>query len=340
MANAPRPAPPDLTDVPAGMEAFELMRRLEDGNRRFGHVDGPTREPARLGQEPRLGPAAREVAAWQPADGSRPARIALEITGLFGPEGPMPLHLSRRIMERMSERWFGGDSMAEPGADRSFLEFCNLLQHRMMALYYRAFAEAQPAVAADHDGAGRVAAMLAALSGSGLPGIAAALDDPALVLRHATALASEIRSPERLEAVLADLLGAPVRLREFTPHWQPIPAPLASRLGLTHATLGRGAMLGPRVYQPQARAELVVGPLTLPQYTALMQEGPARAGLRRLLRFVMGEEIGFDLCLVLAAEAEPPPALGHAVTLGRIGWLGGGGDRDDLREPLDERQAA
>ncbi|MBT0777862.1 type VI secretion system baseplate subunit TssG [Paracoccus sp. pheM1] len=345
MADAARPARPDLTGnppPPAGIEAFALMRRLESPGRRFGHAGGLEQEPARLGQEIRLGPAACEVARFSPAEGDGPARIALEITGLFGPEGPMPLHLSRRMLERMSERWFAGSAQPEPGADRAFLEFCNLLQHRMMALYYRAFAEAQPAIAADHGREGRLAAMIAALAGLGLPGIAEALDDPAPVLRHATGLASQIRSPETLAALLSDLLDAPVRVAEFVPYWQDIPAALASGLGRAHAGLGRGAMLGPRVYQPQARAEITVGPLGLAQYRRLAEDGPERAALRRLLRFAMGEEIGFDLRLVLAAPQVPPPRLGAGMALGRTGWLGDGAarDRDDLCLPLDERQAA
>ncbi|WP_347266001.1 type VI secretion system baseplate subunit TssG [Paracoccus sp. (in: a-proteobacteria)] len=337
MADAPRTSPPDLTGLPAGIEAFELMRRHETRERRFGHAGSPAQEPARLGQELRLGPAACEVALWRPASDGRPARIALETIGLFGPEGPMPLHISRRIHDRLSERWFAGDPLSEPGADRAFLEFANLLQHRMMALFYRAHAEAQPAIAADHGGRGRLAAMLAALAECGLPGVP--VED--LLLRHATDLASQIRNPERIAALVSDLLGAPVRLREFAPYWQAMPVHLASRLGRAHAGLGRGAMLGPRVYQPQARAELVVGPLDLPRYRALMVPGPARDALRRLLRLVMGEEIGFDLRLVLAASEVPPPILGAGMELGRCGWLGGAArERSDLCQPIDERQAA
>ncbi|WP_299362929.1 type VI secretion system baseplate subunit TssG [uncultured Paracoccus sp.] len=347
MADAAGPARPDLTQdsaaptLPAGIEAFELMRRLETPASGFGRSGPAAREPARLGQQVRLSPAPCEVAAWSPPRDDRPAWIAVEITGLFGPEGPMPLHLSRRILERMSERWFRGDRSPEPGADRTFLEFCNLLQHRMMAFHYRAFADAQPAVAADHGGEGRLTLMLAALAGIGLPGSAEALDDPHLVLRHATSLASEIRNPERLEAVLSDLLNASVRVAEFRSCWQVIPPRLASALGRAHADLGGGAMLGPRVYQPQAQAEIIVGPLTFDQYAALMGPGPPRDALRRLLGFVMGEEIGFDLRLVLAGTEVPDPVLGAGPALGRSAWLAGGagGDRRDLVVPLDERQA-
>lgn len=347
MADAARPSRPDLTpdsttpNPPPDIEAFELMRWLETPERRFGRAGGPAQEPARLGQQIRLGPAACEISAWDPGRSEAPAWIAVEITGLFGPEGPMPLHLSRRILERMSERWFPGDPSPEPGADRTFLEFCNLLQHRMIAFHYRAFAEAQPAVAADHGGRGQVTIMLAALAGIGLPGITEALDDPDLVLRHATSLASEIRNPERLEEVLSDLLDAPVQVVEFTPCWQTIPAGLGSRLGLAYASLGRSAVLGPRIYQPQGRAEIQVGPLTLGHYLALAGEGSAQQALCHVLRFVMGEETGFDLRLVLAEGEIPASLLGKGPALGRTAWLAGGkaGDRGDLVMSLDERQA-
>ena len=56
----------------------------------------------------------------------------------------------------------------------------------------------------------------------------------------------------------------------------------------------------------------------------------------------MGEEIGFDLRLVLAAGWLPAPVVGAGTSLGRTAWLAGGGarDRDDLVASMDERRAA
>lgn len=127
------------------------------------------REPARLGQHIRLSFSARDVVKFQEADGKAPARITVASLGLLGPEGPMPLHLTRWVLDRLSQRWFSGVN-AEQTSDTTFVDFVNILQHRMMALYYRAWADANPAVQVERAVGGRVRAMLEAMAGIGLPG--------------------------------------------------------------------------------------------------------------------------------------------------------------------------
>ena len=46
------------------------------------------------------------------AEGS-PARVTVNNLGLLGPEGPMPLHLTRWVLDRLSQRWFDGASARE-----------------------------------------------------------------------------------------------------------------------------------------------------------------------------------------------------------------------------------
>lgn len=324
----------DLTGAlpdPESTGFFELLRRLETGDRRFGRAGGPGREPARLGQRVRLSVATRDVAGFRPGDAARPAQVDVEVLGLLGPEGAMPLHLSRWVLSRLSERWFAGDSDAA-AADTTFLDFCNMLQHRMLALYWRAWGDARPELQAEHGERGRGQAMQAALAGIGLPGMATG--DAALKLRHATALGSTVHGPERLTRLVADLLGMPVRLVEFTGHWMEIPAHLQTRIGRSHAVLGQSAVAGRRSFQRQDRAELRIGPLTLADYRRLLDDGGLRARLRHAIRFAMGREIDFDLRLVLARDEVPDPRIGPC-QLGRTAWLAPSRrkDADDLRLP-------
>ena len=75
MADHGRQPQPDLSrSRPADMDFFELLRRLEAGGRRFGGPGRPDREPARLGQEVRMGFAIRDVASsGRAATARRPA---------------------------------------------------------------------------------------------------------------------------------------------------------------------------------------------------------------------------------------------------------------------------
>ncbi len=177
----------------------------------------------------RLSFSARDVVDFREADDKTPARVTVANLGLLGPEGPMPLHLTRWVLDRLSQRWFTG-AEAQQTSDTTFVDFVNILQHRMIALYYRAWADAHPAVQVERAVGGRVRAMLEAMAGIGLPGT----QDPDLdtvKLRQAASLASQVDGPERLTLFLAEAFKVPVQIKEFVAAWITIPAAFQTRLG-------------------------------------------------------------------------------------------------------------
>jgi type VI secretion system protein ImpH len=326
----------DLTgDLPApeSMGFFELLRRLERDQLRFGRAGGPAREPARLGQRARLTFGTRDVAGFVAGDDKTPSRVDVEVLGLLGPEGAMPLHITRWVMGRMSDRWFteGNDA----ASDTTFLDFCNLLQHRMMALYWRAWADARPEVQIEHGAAGRVQALVEALAGVALPGTkpkGAPDVQTRLKMRHATSLGRQVYSVERLTSYLRDVIEAPVNLTEFVGTWTQIPPRLQSRLGQAYASLGQSAVVGGRSFQRQTLVELRVGPLTLARFAEFLADPSLTGRLRHAIRHAMGREMEFNLRLVLARDEVPGARLG-ACQLGRTAWLSPRreADADDLR---------
>ncbi|MDO6584919.1 type VI secretion system baseplate subunit TssG [Salipiger sp. 1_MG-2023] len=341
MADDSRHPRADLSaEAIAEMDVFELLRRLETDAARFGR-SGP--DPARLGQLARQSFATSDVASLTPASAERPAQVAINVLGLIGPEGPLPLHMTRWIIQRLSNRWFDGAGQGA-SADTAFLDFANLLQHRLIALYWRAWADARPEIHIAHGDGERITAMLRALAGIGLPGETtsdARLDGAKL--HHATSLAQEVRGPQRLTRFLETVLGLPVDVVEWAGHWTALPERLQTRLGGQHCGLGSGAVAGARIFDRQSRAELRLGPLTLAQFHDFLNDPEAWARLRHAVLSAMGREIAFDLRLVLHAEDVPPAQLGGC-QLGRTAWLSPlpGRDADDLcfAAITEERQAA
>jgi type VI secretion system protein ImpH len=328
-AGQPRP---DLTGdepAPESMGFFELLRRLERDQMRFGRSGGPSREPARLGQRARLTFGTRDVAGFHTGS---PPRVDVEVLGLLGPEGALPLHITRWVLSRMSDRWFTEGSDA--ASDTTFLDFCNLLQHRMMALYWRAWGDARPEVQIEHEAASRVRALVETLAGVALPGTKPKVADTQtrLKLRHATALGRQVYSVERLTAYLSDVVEAPVTLVEFFGTWTELPPRLQSRIGRQHARLGRSAVVGSRSFQRQTLVELRVGPLPLSRFAEFLADPELTNRLRHAIRHAMGREMEFNLRLVLAREDIPDARLGQC-QLGRTTWLSPKRQRDsdDLR---------
>ncbi|TIT72687.1 MAG: type VI secretion system baseplate subunit TssG, partial [Mesorhizobium sp.] len=269
-------------------------------------------------QQVRLSFSARDVVKFQEAGEKAPARVTVANLGLLGPEGPMPLHLTRWVLDRLSQRWFTGAD-AEQTSDTTFVDFVNILQHRMIALYYRAWADAHPAVQIERSVGGRVRAMLEAMSGIGLPGT----QDPeldAVRLRQAGSLANQVDGAERLTLLLATAFKVPVEIKEFVASWITIPAALQSRIGKAYAALGRGATIGPRVFSRQSRIELRIGPLGLDDFKSFLPGERRLALFKKAVRDMIGETLDVDLRIVLAREAVPPPKIG-TVQLGRTSWL-------------------
>lgn len=322
MANDPRHAHPDLSDEAVrASDFFDLLRQFETATARFGRAGGPDKEPARLGQVARLNFAASDVVELRRAtDESMPHFVGENVLGLIGPEGPMPLHLTRWIMQRLSNRWFAGDS-AGATSDTSFIDFLNLLQHRMIALYWRAWAEARPDVHIAHGDGGRIMALMRALAGIGLPGTWGhneGLDGAKL--HHATSLAHTVKNPDRLTSFLETVVGVPVRLEEFIGVWVDLPVHLQTRLGAAHSGLGTGAVAGGRVFDRQSQAELRLGPLSFGQFETFLDDPAAWARLRHAVVFASGKELRFRLRLVLAPGEVPQAQLGSA-RLGKTAWL-------------------
>jgi type VI secretion system protein ImpH len=314
-----------MTHPPAeAMDFFELLRRLETRGLLFGRGGRPDREPARLGQEVRLGFAIRDVARLAPAEGDVPARVTVSLAGLLGPEGPMPLHLTRWVLDRLSQRWFAA-GVEGATADTTFRDFADLCQHRVLALYYRAWADQRPEVQAERGSGGRVHAMATALAGA-----AHALGP--VKLGQAPALAHQVFGPERLTGLLTAAVGVPIQVREFVATWSAIPKRLQTRLGTAHAVLGRGAATGPRRFERQGRVELRLGPLPLGDYRAFLPGGRRLATLRLALLHAIGETLDVDVRPILRRADIPAARLG-AAELGRVAWLcpGRARDADDLR---------
>ena len=323
MAIGDRHAEPDVRETVGAqsMDFFELLRQLETDEHRLGRGGGPGTEPARLGQAIRLSFAVSDVVEVSKAeDPERPPKVAVNVFGLFGPEGPMPLHLTRWMLERASNRWFAGDN-ENATSDTAFLDFGNMLQHRMITFYWRAWADTRPEVQIRHNTGGSVAALVRSLAGVGLSAPNEKhFERTRAKLRHATSLFQQAQGPDRLTEYVSTVTGWPVELCEFVGVWTPIPEHLQSRLGQTASGLGTDAVVGSRFFECQSRAELRIGPLDLDNFTAFLDDQQKAIELRHAIHFAMGHGIEFDVCLLLDADEIPEPRLG-TMRLGQISWL-------------------
>ncbi|MBK7614609.1 MAG: type VI secretion system baseplate subunit TssG [Burkholderiales bacterium] len=322
-------------DEPWAHDFFALIRRIDTlrpQQPRTGEALRPLQEALRLGQAPELDFAPASLAALQAkADGTH--RLLVRFFGLMGPHGPMPLHFTEYVRERLHHH---GDPAAA--------HFLDLFHHRLLSLFYRAWAQGQPAVHRDRPQADRYLAWLG--SATGLPGQAGSLG--ATTLAHQAGLISQrSQHPERLCKVLRQHFRVPVQVVPHVGHWLSMDQQDHSRLGFARnraeralaprAELGRSANAGTRVWDRQYRFRLCLGPLTRAQHDAFLPGGSAWRELKDWMSVLVGVEMRWELQLTLRADAKPAPQLGRA---GRVDGVGGQGVRLGVSTWLGRRPAA
>ncbi len=325
-----------LAEAPYRYDFYQTMRRLEclhPDRARWGMALRPIDEPVRLGQDPDLSFAPASLASFEPGHDGLPPRLQVRLFGLLGPNGPLPLHLTEYARERLRH-----------AGDPTFSRFLDLLHHRFLALFYRAWAQAQPHVNRDRPGEDRFAAYVGAFAGLAPAAFRKrdALPDVAKFY-HVGALIRQVRNAEGLAAILQDFFHVPVRLEEFVGHWLLLSERDRTRLGRRGARLGAGAAVGRAVWDRQSKFRIHLGPLTLAQYQEFLpvsstprDGGPAREGdskegrpgarlLDKLVdwvRLYLCYELDWDVRLGLRADQVPPLRLGSGCRLGWTSWLG------------------
>jgi len=275
----------------------------------LGESVRPEDEPIRLGQDPSMIFAPSELAQLDRSQAGTAPRLLVHFFGLVGPQGPLPLHLTDYARDRLRN-----------ANDPTFARFLDLFHHRMLSLYYRAWAQAQPAVSLDRPDRHRFSIYLGALEGIGMPTLKArdAMPDP-LKLHFTGHLANPSRHPEGLGAILSSYLRLPVRIEEFIGHWLRIPDVCYWRLGRSrdNGILGQSISLGGRVWDHQSKFRIRIGPVCQAAFDSLLPSGDSLKAVRAIVRNYVGDQLDWDLNPVLAeAEVKPVPLGGS----GRLGW--------------------
>ncbi|MGD8206844.1 MAG: type VI secretion system baseplate subunit TssG [Thiohalocapsa sp.] len=318
MASDHRPATDDLALLgalerqPWRFGFLQTLRRLEclyADRPRVGESARPADEPMRFGQEPSMIFAPAELAALHRSAAGRPPRLLVYFLGLLGPHGPLPLHLTDYARDRLRN-----------AKDPTFARFLDLFNHRMLSLFYRAWAQAQPAVSFDRPAQDRFGTYLGSLQGIGMPAFRErdAMPDR-LKLRFTGHLSCQTRHPEGLCAILGEFLRLPVTIEELIGHWLQLPAECCWRLGQSPDTgsLGQTITLGGRVWDHQSRFRVRIGPLCLADYLRLLPGGRSLRAVKAIVRDYVGDALEWDLNLVLSRAEVPVVRLGEA---GRLGW--------------------
>jgi type VI secretion system protein ImpH len=312
----------EIADAPHKYDFFHAMRLIEAAHPdkpRMGTARRPVDEPVRLSQAADLSFAASSIASLSLTDRGGKPRVEVRFFGLFGPNGPLPLHMTAYARERRLHHH-----------DETFSRFADLFHHRLLLLFYRAWAQAQPTVSLDRPGADRFADYVGSLVGVGgadWRGRDAAPDHTRLAF--AGLLSRQVRNADGLAHLLSGYLNMAARVEQFVGRWMPLPEGERTRIGrrassrrLSTSQLGSSAVLGRSVFDRQHHFRIHIGPLNLRAFEALLPVGSALPAVQALIKQYVGLEFGWDLRLELDKKQVPACRPGRYGRLGWTTWLG------------------
>jgi type VI secretion system protein ImpH len=297
-------------------EAVEDVRI--ERRRPVGEDADPAAEVVRFRAVPSLSFPPAEIASLKEANGHGP-EMTVSFLGLAGPSGVLPAHYTSTIIRTVREK------------SLSLRDFLDVFNHRLLSLFWRAWAKYRLPIAYEH-GAGRggdaITDTLRALAGIGgehLAGRARVGDET--LLHYAGHLSHFPRSAAGLGAMLSDYFGRPVRVQQFFGRWLALAPGERSRLASraqpsgSYCTLGVDATLGERVWDVQGSFRLHIGPLSYAQFLGFMPEGDDLTRLGELTKLYAGPDLSFDVQLTLRKEEVPRLRLaGGGPAAPRLGW--------------------
>ncbi|BAN22094.1 type VI secretion system baseplate subunit TssG [Caballeronia insecticola] len=298
-----------------------LLRRIaaHPGVDAIGTARRPRAEPFRLGQQPSLAFAPREIASVGQADGR--LKIKLLSLGMLGPNGPLPIHVTEIARDREQSR-----------NDTTTTDFFDIFHHRAFALFYRAWASAQSAAGLDRVDDERFSFYIACLSGQDHNEMRYRALPSHARLAASAHLVRESRNPDGLRSTLAHYFGVPVEIQEYVFHWIDIEREDQGRMGHAGngARMGHGAMLGRVAPDRQHRFRIVIGPVDLESYLRFTPKGSDLPHLVEWVRAFVGKELEWELELRINPDSAPPAQMGGKQQIGWSGWLG----RPNLNRPI------
>ncbi len=314
--------PPRATDELLGL--LQDMERAAPGKPPIGKSLRAVDDVVRFGHAPHLNFAAAtaEQDEKPPAPGL-PEFLRVYFMGLIGPMGPMPLQMSElAIYERRYAK------------ERPYGAFLDVLANRMVQLFFRAWADAEPTAAAGRSDRDLFRHYVGVLAAEADAGPHEEVDRTQLALLGHAGHTAGRRSPAAITDAATAILGIETELDEFVGVWRALDPADATRLGGSGFALGAGASAGLSVYTVQDTCLARLKFADLKSLEAHLPGTPGFTLVSRVLAALIPAHLDWRIEYELPRPEAPAARLGAGARLGWTGWVGAQGEgppRRDLR---------
>jgi type VI secretion system protein ImpH len=302
----------ELVSEPWRFDFFATLRRLERDNAgrpRIGDSATSGEDFVILSQNPYLEfPASTLEGAARTPRGR--VRLFARFLGMFGPQGALPLTTTDEAYGWLLER------------DDAFARFVDLVQHRFLALFYRAWADARPVAQNDRPDEDRFGAYIGSMIGIGAPAFRGVDSLPEFAkLEFAGLLAPRVKSASRLRGFLCGLVGAPVEIEELVGSWLTLDRSERTRLGAAASRVGEDCVLGAAMFSVGDKFRVRVFARDFKHYEQFLPGAALAQEIGDAVFLYVGDEFDWDMELAIPAGEITPVRLGTGAKLGWTSWM-------------------
>jgi type VI secretion system protein ImpH len=311
-----KPLNQKLLEEPYRFEFFQAVRLLEKvfpERSPVGHEALPLQEVARFRSHPsNIFPASEIQEINEITDdftGDQKREVIVNFMGMVGPQGVLPAHYTELVMDRVRYR------------DNSLYAFLDIFTHRAVSLFFRAWEKYRFPVSYER-GKDDFTEFLFDFAGLGTLGLRGKLhlDDESL-LPYTGLIAQKPHSVSAIEQILADYFSVPAEIKQFAGQWLVLDEESITRLGEANSQLGWNTVLGTRVWDDQSKFRVRFGALKFTEFQAFLPNGTAYKAMKSIIKFMVGEELDFDVQLKLKAKEVPGTILTtRAKRRPMLGW--------------------
>ena len=302
-----------LAEMPnlAHMELFALIRLLEHLmalNPKVGNETRLNQSPLRFGQTASLAFQDRQVhALWQ--KGNR-LKIDIKGFGVFGSNGALPIHLTELTYEKNTHQ-----------KHSVFNDFVDLFHNRLIALFYKAWRNAQDIPSLDGNDQWQFSRYIASFLG-----LAEQKDHTVVPIYHqlyySSLLVNRHAPSGNLQEILRSYFGMPIRIQENVGQWIDAIEFSTQLSQRKQNRLGKGLLIGDKIFDATQKFKVVIGAVTPPQYVGFLPKGVLAKQLMAWVEQYCRYQYQWDVEVVIDRHTICQQTLGRGIPLGITSWIG------------------
>lgn len=239
--------------------------------------------------------------------------LSLNFIGLYGSASPLPAFYTEAIIA----------ADLDESHRRDFLD---VFHHRLISLFYRIWKKYRYYIEYQKGASDIFSQRMFSLMGLG---------DPQLrtggrirwerLLYYVGLLSMRSRSTTVLEKIISHyFFKLPVSIEQCVARWVPIESTQQNRIGSDNCSLGQDLTIGEKVLDRAGKFNLRLGPLDFAQFCDFLPTGQHYETLCELIKFLLIDQLDFDIVLILKQAEIPPWTLSENTPcqLGWSGWMG------------------